>query len=340
ESSPVKKRSCPQIASIFKETKKRYLVRLSSRDIQESHYQMLQNCFNKVIETNSDDYQSIQSNLNINIKDRIHKYNVGNIFGYIGYLLPSVAKEIAKSSDIHTIMEDIPFKVIADSCSYNTQKTDDTLQNLDRIDQFNYPLDGNYNYPNSAGQDVNCYVLDSQFNGRAKIGGVFCGDCTVINDDDVGHGTHVAGIIGGATFGVAKKVNLISVRVVDNNGQGTIGDVVKGLEYVVGQHNQSSNKNTIINMSLSYPQFGNPFFQTLNDYVDEVVAQNIHVVVAAGNTDQNAQFNNTFDDACLTSPGAAKSVITVGTEVLSAGIDSSNGVATHSGTSMATPHGL
>ncbi|CAG8838671.1 43450_t:CDS:2, partial [Gigaspora margarita] len=187
-----------------------------------------------------------------------------------------------------------------------------------------------------------------EFGGRATSGGVFCGGCES-DDDEKGHGTHCASIAAGAKFGVAKKATLIAVRVLDANGEGTTSDVINGLSFVLDQHNNAINKNSVVSMSL-----GGKKSDALNNAVKALTDAGVHVVVAAGNK---------ADDACQTSPASELSAITVGAtedendhitrfsnfgkcvdiyapgrHVEGAGIENDDATSIKSGTSQATPH--
>ena len=122
---------------------------------------------------------------------------------------------------------------------------------LDRIDQRDFPLDHAYVYDNT-GAGVTVYVIDTgirfthqEFGGRAVTGPDFVDDDTYALDCD-GHGTHVAGTIGGGTYGVAKQVILVAVRVLDCNGSGYTSDVIAGVDWVTAHHSGPS----VANMSL------------------------------------------------------------------------------------------
>lgn len=221
---------------------------------------------------------------------------------------------------------------------------------IDRIDSRS-GLDNKYVYPSVAGEGTTAYIVDTginvshdDFEGRATFGSDFTGEGLF---DGNGHGSHVAGTIGGKTYGVAKKVNLVAVRVLNSQGSGEDEGIIKGLEWVVNDAKAKNTKATI-NMSIG----GEPS-QVLDDAVNAVVAQGIVVVVAAGNEN---------GDACLSSPASAKDAITVGATdkndrrasfsnygtcvdvngpgvaITSAWKGSNSIFKTISGTSMATPH--
>lgn len=220
---------------------------------------------------------------------------------------------------------------------------------LDRIDQRSLPLDRGYGYL-QTGAGVTAFVIDTgirathtQFGGRVSSGWDFVdGDANAT--DCAGHGTHVAGTIGGRTFGVAKSVTLVPVRVLDCDGGGYTSDVIAGIDWAV-QHESGP---SVINLSL-----GGGVSDQLDAAVAAAVAAGIPVVVAAGNESR---------DACQSSPARAPSAITVaasdrydrrawfsnygrcvdvfapGVDVTSASFDSDTATWTDSGTSMAAPH--
>jgi subtilisin family serine protease len=170
---------------------------------------------------------------------------------------------------------------------------------LDRIDQVSLPLDHSYTQPVSAA-GVNVYVIDSgvlgthqEFGGRVADGWDFIDDDATAQDG-TGHGTHVAGTIGGATAGVAKDVKLIAVRVFDNQGNGTLGLDIAGIQWVINHATLPA----VINMSI-----GGTYSALENAAVKAATDAGIVVVVAAGNADKNA---------CTESPASAPEAITVG----------------------------
>ncbi|KEF33192.1 peptidase S8 [Deinococcus sp. RL] len=220
---------------------------------------------------------------------------------------------------------------------------------LDRIDQRNLPLDGNYVY-NSTASGVKAYIIDTgintahaNFGGRAVWGTNTTGDGN--NSDCQGHGTHVAGTVGSATWGVAKGVQLVAVKVLGCDGSGTNSGVIAGVNWAVSNKGSGA---AVANMSL-----GGGFSQAVNDAVNSAASKNLIMAVAAGNENQNA---------CNVSPASAASAITVGSttntdarssfsnygscldifapgsNITSTWIGSTTATNTISGTSMATPH--
>ena len=171
-----------------------------------------------------------------------------------------------------------------------------TSWGLDRIDQRALPLNGHYRYANSA-STVHAYVIDTgiatghpDFDGRAHVAyDALGGD----GQDCNGHGTHVAGIVGGATFGVAKRVRLEAVRVMDCTGRSSTSNVLAGIEWV----RTHAIKPAVANLSL-----GGSLSTVLDRAVDELADSGVVVVVAAGNSSA---------DACQSSPAAAARVLTV-----------------------------
>jgi PKD repeat protein len=220
---------------------------------------------------------------------------------------------------------------------------------LDRIDQVSLPLDSTYTY-NTAGAGVNAYIIDtgirithSDFGGRAAHGFNAIADTNGSNDCN-GHGTHVAGTVGGATWGVAKAVNLFAVRVLDCGGSGTYEGVIAGVDWVTQNHV----KPAVANMSL-----GGGASQAVDDAVTASIASGVVYALAAGNDS---------GDACTKSPARTPNALTVGSttntdarssfsnfgtcvdifapgsNITSAWYTGDTATNTISGTSMASPH--
>jgi subtilisin family serine protease len=226
---------------------------------------------------------------------------------------------------------------------------------LDRIDQRSLPLNQLYSYQND-GEGVNAYVIDTgilpthwEFNGRASaIYDALEGEGNGI--DCNGHGSHVAGIIGGRTFGVAKKVRLLSVRVLNCQGTGTWSDVIDGVNFVTWHRTQSAQQGTpaVANMSL-----GGETHRALEAAVRNSIRAQVTYVVAAGNWNSDAAnyspaavaeaitvgATNRFDSrAEFSNYGPALDLFAPGVGITSAWIGGDLMMATASGTSMATPH--
>ncbi|MEX1105183.1 MAG: S8 family peptidase [Ilumatobacteraceae bacterium] len=223
---------------------------------------------------------------------------------------------------------------------------------LDRIDQRTRPLDNGFSTA-LTGAGVDAYVLDTginlshtEFAGRIRPGFAFdFGDSTGVSDCN-GHGTHVSGTLGGTTFGVAKQVSIVPVKVFSCTGDTPVSVVVMGINWIIANH--LLGQPAVVNMSL-----GGTASSTLDAAVAAMIADGITVVVAAGNSGTNS---------CWYSPARVAAVITVaaidrddgaalysnygpcndlfapGTGITSAAFNSTNGTAEKTGTSMASPH--
>lgn len=227
---------------------------------------------------------------------------------------------------------------------------------LDRIDQATLPLSGTYTYGDTAGGGVRSYIIDTgirsthvDFGSRvAKALGYSAVKDKYGTEDCNGHGTHVAGTVGGTTYGVAKLTTLIPVRVLNCRGSGTNSGVIAGIDFVASAKAANANTAFVANMSL-----GGGLSQAVNDAVARATTVGVVMVVAAGNSTANA---------CNYSPASAPSAITVaaststdaqasysnfggcvdlyapGSSITSAWFKSNTATNTISGTSMASPH--
>lgn len=264
--------------------------------------------------------------------------------GFVADLTPESLDALRANPDVAYIEADQPVTATA------TQSP--VTWGLDRIDQRSLPLSGSYTY-NQTGSGVTAYIIDTGIrSAHADFGGRVTSGYTAINDgrgteDCNGHGTHVAGTVGGATYGVAKGVRLVPVRVLDCTGGGTTAGVIAGVDWVTSNH--AAGAPAVANMSL-----GGGISTTLDNAVARSIADGVSYAVAAGN-DSGA-------NACNTSPSRVANALTVGSTtttdarssfsnigscldlfapgsgITSAWYTSNTATNTISGTSMATPH--
>lgn len=220
---------------------------------------------------------------------------------------------------------------------------------LDRIDQADRPLDTQYSFK-STGAGVNAFVIDTgiradhvEFAGRLKPGFNAIADSNGTNDCN-GHGTHVAGTLGGTTWGVAKGVSLIPVRVLDCAGSGAWSGVIAGIDYVAN----SPLRPAVANLSL-----GGGASSAVDAAVAGAVAKGVTIVVAAGNSNTDAcnyspareptaitvgATTNVDYRASYSNYGACLDIFAPGSNITSAWNTSSTATNPLSGTSMASPH--
>ena len=226
---------------------------------------------------------------------------------------------------------------------------------LDRVDQRALPLSNSFTYTNT-GAGVTAYIIDTgirfahnDLGGRATSGydAVDGGSA----DDCNGHGTHVAGTVGGSTYGVAKGVSLVAVRVLNCSGSGTWSGVIAGINWVTGQHGAGAP--AVANMSL-----GGGASSSVDTAVRNSILDGVSYAIAAGNGNQGGKGQN----ACNYSPARVAEAMTIGAtdrtdtkprwsnygscvdlfapgvSITSAWYTSNTATNTISGTSMASPH--
>jgi subtilisin family serine protease len=269
-----------------------------------------------------------------------HAYKAA-LKGFAGELTDEAAAALRADPDVAYVEQDQEVTIDATTQSGATW-------GLDRVDQRTLPLNATFTYADSA-PAVTAYIIDTgirlshtDFTGRVRSGydavdGGAADDCN-------GHGTHVAGTVGGTTYGVAKRVRLVAVRVLGCDGSGTNSGVIAGMDWVVA----TAQKPAVANMSL-----GGGYSAATNSAIGRLTAANVFVAVAAGNSGQ---------DACRSSPASAPSATTVaastktdarasysnwgscvdlyapGSGITSAWYQNDTQTNTISGTSMASPH--
>ncbi|KAF9347731.1 hypothetical protein BGX34_002918 [Mortierella sp. NVP85] len=254
-------------------------------------------------------------------------------------------KEILASEDVDYVEQD---QIV----TINTQQQNSPPSwGLPRISQHQRNLAAPYFYQDQAGSGVTAYVIDTgvnaghtDFGGRATMGANFISGSA--NTDENGHGTHVAGTIGGTKYGVAKQARIVGVKVLNAQGSGSFSGIIAGMDWVA---QRGRGTKAVVNMSL-----GGGKSTSVDQAVGRLFSAGIPVIVAAGN-DPNA-------NACNGSPSGAQGAFVVaasdsndrvasfsswgtcvdiyapGVSITSAWIGSSTATKSISGTSMASPH--
>jgi aqualysin 1 len=270
------------------------------------------------------------------------------LHGYAATLSSTAVAAIERSADVAYVERD------------GVMHADGTITSpqswgIDRIDQRNLPLSASYTW-NNTGAGVTAYIIDTgirfshtQFGGRAVTGIDEVDGGTA--DDCAGHGTHVAGTVGGSTIGVAHSVSLVAVRVLDCSGNGATSGVIAGVDWVTGNH--VAGTPAVANMSL-----GGGAYAPLDTAVTNAINDGITFAVASGNGD----FRGRRQNACNYSPARVGAALTVGAtdssdnaasfsnygtcvdllapgvQILSSWYTGDTAGAYLDGTSMATPH--
>ncbi|KAI5865167.1 oryzin precursor [Durotheca rogersii] len=275
-----------------------------------------------------------------------HTYKLGGFRGYSISASESLVKSIADLADIAYIEPDYKVSI----ASFTSQSA--APWGLARLSSRE-PNATDYNYDASAGEDTFVYVIDTgiavdhpEFEGRAKLGTSFVEGNT---NDEHGHGTHVAGTIGSLTYGVAKKTNLIAVKVLGADGSGAISQVIAGIQWAVEDATSKKRIGKAVgNISLGALRL---LSSSVNTAAAAAVEAGLFLAVAAGNGNVDASqytpaseptvctvgaTDPSDERAVFSNYGSLVDVFAPGVGVVSTWNNGS--VATLSGTSMATPH--
>ncbi|HEU5469028.1 MAG TPA: S8 family peptidase [Actinophytocola sp.] len=270
-----------------------------------------------------------------------HTYD-GAFDGFSARLTRSEAARLAADPGVAYVVADTPVRALG-------EQPNPPSWGLDRIDQRRLPLDALYRFANTA-PNVTAYVIDTgvrathaDFGGRVR-GGIDLVDDDGNPDDGNGHGTFIAGIIGGSRFGVAKEITITPVRVLNNAGSGTMADVIAGVNWVAA----NARKPAVANMSL-----GGAANAALDTAVRNAIASGVTFVVAAGSSASDAgNFSParvreaittaaTRMDDCVFPPsnfGPLIDLYAPGERITSTWATSDTATNTISGTSFSTPH--
>jgi len=272
-------------------------------------------------------------------KDKTFKYAVK---GFTIQLTSKDLEKVRKDPNVKYVEQDQVMKISA------TQFT--APWGLDRIDQQAIPLSGSFTYE-TTGSTVDAYIFDTgikldhnEFVGRI-LPGFNAITVGVAASDDNGHGTHVAGIVGGTRYGVAKGINLIPVKVLDMFGAGTFTQIIAGIDWAIANH---TTKPAVGNVSIS-----GPVSVGLDEAIRRAIADGIVMCVAAGNNAVDAigtspgrvteaitvgSVTNTDQWSSFSNYGTVIDILAPGSNITSAWHTGINDISVVSGTSMATPH--
>ncbi|KAK3934004.1 peptidase S8/S53 domain-containing protein [Diplogelasinospora grovesii] len=284
-------------------------------------------------------------------------FDIPGLSGYVVEVAPADLPDILKSDVVEYVEKDtyVNHTAVAapvlDKRAFTTQS--EAPWGLGRISHRGTGS-SDYYYDKTAGSGVRVYVIDtgiltshSEFGTRAVWGANFISGSP--NTDEYGHGTHVAGTIGGKTYGVAKKCTLVAVKILDKTGSGTMSGLLAGINWAVSDaKSKGVAAKSVINMSV-----GGSYTASVNAGVQSASNAGLTVVVSAGNSNADASgyspasspsaitvaaVEGTDYRAWFSNYGTLVDIFAPGVSVLSSYIGSNSATVYMSGTSMASPH--
>ncbi|ORX89252.1 subtilisin-like protein [Basidiobolus meristosporus CBS 931.73] len=299
----------------------------------------------QLLKTKLDQYNRGRSGNNTLKNEIKSKLSFADFSAYAGVFSESLVSDLKAQGDVEYVEAEQIFSISG------TQNNPPSW-GLPRVSQRSRNPNAPYVYPDTAGAGVDVYIIDtginvrhSDFGGRASLPVSFINGEAV--DDLNGHGTHVAGTVGGSTYGVAKKASLIGVKVLSGAGSGSTSGIIAGINWVA-QRARSSGRRSVANMSL-----GGGNSEALKAAVNSAVQAGVSFIVAAGNESQDAcnvspanaagAFTvaaTTISDtaASFTNYGQCVNIAAPGQDITSAWIGGTTATNRISGTSMASPH--
>ncbi|PKS12601.1 hypothetical protein jhhlp_000809 [Lomentospora prolificans] len=326
-------------ATALSDVQGRYIVTLKedlTDEVATTHMSWVQNVHKRSLSKR--DFRGVEK-----------QYHIGGFRGYAGQFDDATIEEIKKNPEVEAVEPD---KVMTYQAIASQEEAEWGLGTISSRD----PGSKIYSYDSSAGKGGYAYIIDtglytehSEFDGgRAELGQNLLQDMGIAFKDTDGHGSHVAGTIGGKTYGVAKSATLVSVKIM-HGGETTVSVVLNGLSWAV-QDIISKGRvgKAVINMSL-----GGDRSPALNWAVTSAYRRGVLVVAASGNSDLPASssspgmtpealtvgaIDEDWNEAYFSNSGPTVDILAPGVMITSVGIDSPTASLTLNGTSMATPH--